>query len=327
MNTGTRISRTFGAWRPLSSGLSNAICATLCCVATISLQSGLQAYAAENAPRIFETPQKAVAALVTAAKKKDSEGLLRVLGSQTRQWISSGDAVQDRNGLERFVSAFDNKNRIELVGDNRAVLVIGNDEFPFPFPVIRKAKGWAFDPEQGKEELLNRRIGRNELNTIQVLLAVTDAQREYASVDQNGDGVLEYAMKLRSTPGKRDGLYWPTKEGAPLSPLGPLVADAVREGYGPGKGGAYHGYRFKLLTRQGSSAPGGDQDYVVGGRMIGGFAVLAYPARYGNSGVMSFVVNHEGVTYDADLGPDTEAEAQAIDTFDPGPGWDKVKIN
>lgn len=285
-----------------------------------------------RAPKAFASPQKAVAALMAAAKKKDHTGILAVLGSETKQWITSGDPVQDRLGLERFIAAYDEKNGIEKDGDAKAVLVVGTDTFPFPFPVIKTSKGWAFDPEQGREELLNRRIGRNELNTIQVLLAVVDAQLDYAGVDRDGDGVLEYAAKLKSTKGKQDGLYWPTAAGDPPSPLGPLVAEAVREGYGKKKPGAesaekpaYHGYHFKLLTRQGADAPGGAQDYIAGGKMIGGFAVLAYPARYRNSGVMSFMVSHEGTVYDADLGPEFAEEAQAIDAFNPGRGWQKVK--
>jgi hypothetical protein len=280
-------------------------------------------------PKAFASPKEAIAALISAAKKKDSASMLAVLGSKTKEWITSGDPVQDRQGLEAFITAYDQKNGIEKEGDAKAVLVIGADGFPFPFPVVKKAKGWAFDPEQGREELLNRRIGRNELTTIKVLLAVGDAQREYASVDRNGDGVLEYAGKLKSSQGKQDGLYWPTAQGQPLSPLGPLVADAVAEGYGAKSKGdgprAFHGYHFKLLTSQGDDAPGGDQDYIVGGKMIGGFAVLAYPARYGNSGVMTFMVSHDGTVYDADFGPETAAEAKAVDVFNPGKGWEKVE--
>jgi len=280
-------------------------------------------------PKAFASPKAAITALIDAAKKKDRATMLTVLGSKTKQWITSGDPVQDRQGLEAFVAAFDQKNEIEKDGDSKAVLVIGNDGFPFPFPIIKSAKGWAFDPEQGREELLNRRIGRNELTTIKVLLAVGDAQREYASVDHNGDGVLESAAKLKSSSSKQDGLYWPTAEGEPLSPLGPLVAEAVKEGYGQKKTGAekpaFHGYHFKLLKRQGGDAPGGEQDYIVGGKMIGGFAVLAYPARYGNSGVMTFMINHDGTVYDADFGPETADEAQAIDSFNPGEGWKKME--
>lgn len=280
-------------------------------------------------PKTFASPRAAIMALIDAAKKKDRTAMLGVLGSKTKEWITSGDPVQDRQGLEAFIAAFDQKNEIEKEGDSKAVLVIGDDGFPFPFPVIKSAKGWAFDPEQGKEELLNRRIGRNELTTIKVLQAAGDAQREYASIDRNGDGVLEYAAKLKSSPGNHDGLYWPAAEGEPLSPLGPLVAEAVEEGYGSDSRGdgprAFHGYHFKLLTSQGGDAPGGEQDYIVSGKMIGGFAVLAYPARYSNSGVMTFMVSHDGTVYDADFGSETAEEAQEIDIFNPGKGWKKVE--
>ena len=289
-------------------------------------------FAQGSEPKAFASPKAAITALIDAAKKKDSATMLGVLGSKTKEWITSGDPVQDRRGLEAFIAAFDQKNEIEKEGDTKAILVIGDDGFPFPFPVVKSAKGWAFDPEQGREELLNRRIGRNELTTIKVLQAVVDAQHEYASVDHNGDGILEYAAKLKSSDGKQDGLYWPTAEGEPLSPLGPLVAEAVQEGYGQKKASAdstekpaYHGYHFKLLKRQGGDAPGGEQDYIVGGKMIGGFAILAYPARYSNSGVMTFMVSHDGMVYDADFGSETAEEVQEIDTFNPGQGWKKVK--
>ncbi len=287
------------------------------------------------APAVYASPENAVSALVDAAWTKGMDGLVAVLGSGTEEWISSGDPVQDKQDLERFFAAFDRKNLLEKTGDGKMVLVVGDDGFPFPFPIVKTAAGWAFDPEQGKEELLNRRIGRNELNTIQVLLAMADAQFEYASADRNGDGILEYAAKLASSEGIRDGLYWPTEEGEPLSPLGPLVAEAVRQGYERQEQAdraagevtqPYHGYHFKLLSGQGEAALGGAHDYTVAGRSIGGFAVLAFPARYGNSGIMSFMISHEGIVYDADLGPETLEEAGAIDTFDPYEGWKKVDL-
>jgi hypothetical protein len=273
--------------------------------------------------------------LVDAAWTKGMDGLVAVLGSETEEWISSGDPVQDKQDLERFFASFDRNSQLENAGDGKMVLVVGDDGFPFPFPIVKTAAGWAFDLEQGKEELLNRRVGRNELNTIQVLLAVADAQFEYARADRNGDGILEYAAKLASSEGMRDGLYWPAEEGEPLSPLGPLVAEAVRHGYErqeQADGAAseatqpYHGYHFKLLSGQGDAAPGGALDYSVAGRSIGGFAVLAFPARYGNSGIMSFMISHDGTVYDADLGPETLEEAGAIDTFDPYEGWEKVDL-
>jgi hypothetical protein len=309
--------------------LTTQLCRLMLLVAVLAGPLGAKSVSAQDInPKIFTTPKAAISALIGAAKKKDSATMLAVLGSKTREWITSGDPVMDRQGLEAFIAAFDQKNSIEKEGDAKAILVIGDDGFPFPFPVIKSAKGWSFDPEQGKEELLNRRIGRNELTTIKVLNAVGDAQREYAAIDRNGDGVLEYAAKLKSSEGKQDGLYWPAAQGKPLSPLGPLIAKAVKQGYGQKKPGAakpaYHGYHFKLLKSQGAGAPGGEQDYVVGGKMIGGFAVLAYPAKYGNSGVMTFMVSHDGVIYDADFGPGTAEEVPDIDSFNPGEGWEKV---
>jgi len=301
-------------------------------------------------PRTFASPEAAAKALVEATRKKDRNGALAILGPNSEEWIDSGDPVRDRADVERFIAAFDEKNGIDKVTEDAVYLLVGEDDFPFAIPIIRGEKGWAFDAEEGKEELLDRRIGRNELNTIQTIQAIADAQFEYASVDRDGDGVPEYAGYIVSSEGARDGLWWPTKEGEPPSPLGPLIADAVREGYEPepadeagettaeiakteGGGAAeaadesqpYHGYHYRLLTQQGQSAPGGAQDYIVGGQMIGGFAVLAYPANYRNSGVMTFIMNHEGTIYDRDLGPATDSLVVDIDSFNPGEGWKKVE--
>jgi hypothetical protein len=233
--------------------------------------------------------------------------------------------------LDRFVNAYDQKSRIENKDDKQAILIIGNDDFPFPFPIVKRFYGWTFDPEVGKEELLNRRIGQDELDVIQVLRAVVDAQREYATRDRDDDGAPDYAMKFISSPGKRDGLYWPTAEGAPQSPLGPLVGEAVIAGYG--KGGAspqrrpYKGYHFRLLTRQGLAAPGGAYDYVVRGKMIGGFAVVAYPAEYGVSGIKTFMVSHDGKVYERDLGRSTGISVAQMTAFNPDSKWKVVQDN
>ena len=286
-------------------------------------------------PKVFASPEEAAEALIEAVRSGVPGAGLAVIGEDAKGWILSGDPVQDKQDVERFIAAYDAQHEIEMETDDIAVLVVGEDRFPFAFPIVRTGDGWAFDAELGKDELLDRRIGRNELNTIQVLLAVADAQFEYASVDRDGDGQLEYAARLASSDGKRDGLYWPTEEDEPLSPLGPLVAEAVREGYSPktedsGDEDAgpptYHGYHYKLLLRQGPDAPDGAIEYVVRGSPIGGFAVLAYPANYDNSGIMSFMISHEGTVYDADLGPETTARAEAIDSFNPGEGWTKVEI-
>ena len=281
--------------------------------------------------RAFATPEAAAAALVEVLRNQDRAGALELLGSENEQWIRSGDAVQDKSDVERFIVAYDKKNGIEKPSDETAVLLVGDDDYPFSIPIVRGDKGWVFDAEQGKEELLSRRIGRNELSTIQTVQAIADAQLEYAEVDRNGNGVMEYAAYIVSSLGERDGLWWPTKDGEPASPLGPLVADAVREGYEPqeavqsgepvDESQPYHGYHFKLLTRQGDSAPGGAREYIVGGLVIGGFAVLAYPANYGNTGIMTFIMSQDGIIYDRDLGPATDSLVVEIESFNPGEGW------
>jgi hypothetical protein len=235
--------------------------------------------------------------------------------------------VEDKASRERFLKAFDEKQALVKEGDRKAVLQIGNDDLPFPIPIVQKSGKWSFDTKAGKEELLNRRIGKNELYTIQVCLAYVDAQREYAGVDRDGDGLFEYAQKVMSTPGKKDGLYWESKEGEEESPLGDFVAQATREGYQKtsDKPIPYHGYLFRILKAQGRNAPGGAYDYLVNGRMIGGFAMVAYPAQYGVSGVMTFVVNHEGVVYQKNLGKGTAKTARMMKLFDPDKTWKKVE--
>jgi hypothetical protein len=255
--------------------------------------------------------------------------MLAIFGPAGKEIISSGDKVEDKAAGERFVKAYEAMNKLEKETDSKMTLVVGEEEWPFPVPIVKKGEGWLFDTIAGKEELLNRRIGRNELNTIQVCLAYVDAQREYAMKDQDGDGLLAYAQKFWSTKGKKDGLYWEAKEGEEQSPLGLGAARAVREGYAPGKSGdkpsPFHGYFYRILKTQGKNAPGGAYDYVVKGKMIGGFALVAYPAEYGSSGVMTFIVNHDGVVYEKDLGPETGKIASAITKFDPDQTWKKAE--
>jgi hypothetical protein len=209
------------------------------------------------------------------------------------------------------------------------VLNVGKDDFPFAAPIVKRADKWAFDAEAGREEAINRRVGRNELDTIQALLALVDAQREYATMDADANRLADYASRFISSPGKKDGLYWPTKEGEPPSPLGPFAAKAVQEGYGAraatGKPQPFHGYFFRMLKAQGASAAGGKYDYEVKGRMLGGFAAVAWPAKYGVSGVMTFIVNHDGVVYEKDLGANTASLAQKMTRFDPDKTWKKAQ--
>jgi hypothetical protein len=273
----------------------------------------------------FATPEAAVQALVAALRSDDTQRIHRVLGPGSSKLIRSGDAVADDQARDRFVAAFEQQWKIEPDGDARATLLLGDKEWPLPFPLLKAHGRWTFDARSGAEEILNRRIGRNELGAIQVCLAYVDAQREYALTDGNSNGVHDYAMKLESTPGKRDGLYWPTEEGQPPSSLGTLIAKAKAEGYGSGLDAPYQGYFYKVLTGQGNDASGGAYDYVVNGEMIGGFALLAYPARWGASGVMSFIVNHDGVVFQANLGRDTARLAGSISRFNPDSIWTKVR--
>jgi hypothetical protein len=276
----------------------------------------------------FATAQEAASALAGAVRAADKDELFAVVGPDAKSWILSGDDVADRADWKRFLEAYDQKNNLQAAGD-KAILEVGNDGWPFPAPIVKGKDGkWAFDAKAGREEILNRRIGRNELDTIQTLLAVVDAQREYAAGDLDGNGFADYARKVRSTAGKKDGLYWPAEAGKPQSPLGELMAEATAEGYGKDKSGKprpYHGYHYKLLTSQGKNASGGAYDYVVGGKLLGGFAVLAYPAIYGSSGIMTFVVNHEGVVYQKDLGAQTAAAASAMTRYDPDKTWSKAQ--
>jgi hypothetical protein len=282
---------------------------------------------AASAQRTFPTADEAATALVRAVKARDRSAVHAILGGDSAKWTSSGDAIADREAMDRFVARFEEKHAIAAEGDARATLTLGPDDFPFAFPLVKGPAGWRFDSEAGKTELLARRIGQNELAAINVMLAIVDAQREYASEDRDKSGLRVYARKFASTPGRKDGLYWKTAAGEPPSPLGALVTQAAGEGYAKDTGPRpYHGYHFRILTGQGSNAPGGAFDYVVRGRMIGGFAAVAYPARYGNSGVMTFIVNHDGVVYEKDLGPDTAKLARAITRFDPGPGWTAAKL-
>jgi hypothetical protein len=278
-----------------------------------------------TAARSFPTAEAAVQALVAAVKAGDRKAMLAILGPGSSTWLGSGDAVADKAAAENFVASFDKRHGLAPEGDGRVTLEVGDDRWPFAFPLERTANGWRFDTAAGKHEMLARRIGANEINTINVMLAFVDAEREFASSDRDGDGVPEYARRFLSSKGKRDGLYFPTRPDEPPSPLGPQVVRAASEGYGKAAGpAAYHGYHFRILTAQGKHATGGSLDYIVRGRMIGGFAAIAWPAKYGNSGIMTFIVNHDGVVYQKDLGADTANAAAAIRRFDPGPGWTPV---
>jgi hypothetical protein len=295
------------------------------------LAAGLPAVAAAPAvksQKSFATAEDAASALATAVKSSTTKEIISILGPGSEKIISSGDPVADKSANERFIRLYDEKHLLEGSSDNRKILVLGNDDFPFAIPLIKKGDKWRFDAKAGREEILNRRIGHNELEVINVMRTYVDAQREYASQDRDSDAVLEFAQKFRSTPDKKDGLYWEAKDGVETSPMGSLVAKADSEGYAKGKGGElepYQGYLFKILKAQGANAEGGAFDYVVNGKMILGFALLAYPAKYGASGVMTFVVNQNGIVYQKDLGKKTGTTAAAMKRYNPDSSWKKVE--
>jgi DUF2950 family protein len=273
----------------------------------------------------FNTPDAAVEALVSAARSGDAKAIVAVLGPGGQAIVSSGDPVADSNTREKFVAAYEIKHAIEPEGDGTQTLIIGDEDWPFPIPLVNKAGEWQFDTGAGLDEILRRRVGRNELSAIQVARAYVQAQNEYAELDPAGLGRGVYAQRIVSHPGKKDGLYWPTTEGQPPSPLGELAAQASAEGYKAGKKPIpYHGYYYRILTRQGSGAPGGAYDYLVKGKMRGGFALLAFPAEYGNSGIMTFMVNHDGTVFEKDFGLKTAKLARKIESFAPDQTWSKV---
>jgi len=279
-----------------------------------------------HAQQVFKTPQEAATALAAAVKSGATRDMLKVLGRDGVDIMFSGDDVADREARERFVGAYDARHNVTVEGD-KAVVVVGTDDFPLPIPLVRQGTNWKFDTAAGRLEVLYRRIGRNELDAIQTSLAVVDAQNEYAEKDRTGAGPGVYARRIVSSAGKKDGLYWPTSDGD-ASPLGELIAQASEEGYKAGAGRTpYHGYYYRVLTRQGPNAPGGLLDYVVKGKMIGGFGLLAYPAEYGNSGVMTFLVNHSGTVYQKDLGNSTALLAGRMTWFDPDQTWKKVDVS
>jgi len=286
--------------------------------------TGLRAATAATTQKTFSSPEDAVAAMVGALRKGPPSVVTTIVGPGSGDWLLSGDEVADRAAAGQFVLAYDAKHRIRREGAARAVLTVGVDDWPMPVPLVKTGMRWSFDAAAGRDEVLARRVGRNELDTIQVLKAMADAQIEYARAAGVGTGQLAYAQKFASSPGKKDGLYWPVKDGEPMSPLGPLVAQAATEGYTTANLTPYRGYLFRILTGQGSSAPGGAFEYVAKGVMIGGFAMVAYPASYGVSGVMTFLISHDGVVYQKDLGPATAQVAPTMTRFDPGPGWHKV---
>jgi len=309
--------------RALRFGLLIAVVVML----TMGMAFGGASKAAQK-QKMFASAEEAVKAAITAVKNNNDKELIAIFGPSAKDLISSGDAVADKERRAKFIKLYDEKNA--LVTENGGMtLVIGNTDWPFPIPIVKKGDAWFFDTDKGRNEILNRRIGENELDTVQSMLAIVDAQREYAMFDRDGNGVTDYAQKFLSDPGKKNGLYWKTKEGEELSPLGEFMSGAQFDPYEKAKTKRtpipYHGYYYRLLKKQGKNASGGVFDYMVKDKMIGGFAVVASPAKYGNSGVMTFIVNHDGVVYEKDLGKNTTTTVKAIKSFDPDKTWKKVE--
>jgi hypothetical protein len=276
--------------------------------------------------KTFATPEEAVAALADTVLTTNRAELRAIFGPASDELVNP-DAVQAANDFAAFAAKLGETNRLVRQSETRRVLEVGPDYWPFAVPIVQKNGRWFFDTAAGEDELLNRRIGRNELSTLNSVRTYVEAQREYASRDHDGDGVLEFAQRIISTPGTKDGLFWSPDLDGEISPLGPLAADAADEGYTKkelknGEGPQpFHGYFFKILKRQGKHAPGGRHDYIINGNMIAGFALVAWPAEYRNSGVMTFIVNQQGRVYQKDLGPKTEKIAEAMKEYDPDKTW------
>ena len=303
------------------AGFITIIIAVIACSLIVSAQDAKQ--------EKFKSPEDAFGALLAAAKNNDAVKLLAILGPQGKDIISSGDAVADSNARKRFVAAAEEAVKYSKLDDNTILAATGKDECSFPIPIVRSGQEWIFSTEEGKQEILNRRIGKNEFSTIDVVQSYVQAQREYASKDRDGSGVKQYAQRFVSHAGKKDGLIWQAEAGQESSPLGPLFAKASDEGYTPRKPGEkhrpYHGYYFTILKNQGGKAPGGELDYIINGKMTAGFGLLAYPAEYGVSGIMTFMVKQQGIVYEKDLGLKTEDIAKATTKYDPDETWKTVK--
>lgn len=294
-------------------------------VATI-LALAATAHAAPQ--RTFASAADAMNALVEAADTGDRAALAAIFGPNGERVLTSGDPIADQEAREFFVARSKERKHLQFVGDDFAIVSVGNDDWPFPIPLVLTKGTWTFDTVAGEEEVKNRRVGRNELYTIEIMREYVDAQREYARLKKNTDGVAEYAQRLRSTPGKRDGLYWETEEADAESPLGPLFASATAEGYRPGMNAEpqpFHGYIYKPVTAAGPAAPGGARSYIKEGKMTGGFALIAYPVRYGSSGVTTFQVNNQGVVFEKDLGPRTAEIVSKQTAYDPDESWEPAE--
>jgi hypothetical protein len=277
-------------------------------------------------PKGFATPEEAARALAAAYQKEDSKTVAEILGDKAQGLVFSGDPVIDRHERAWFLSLYEEGHKVVADDGKSAVLRLGKDGQPYPIPLVKKGARWRFDPSEGHEDLLSRRISKAELTTLNLVVAYVDAQREYHQQDRSGSGAREYAQRFRSTPGRKDGLYWGEAADKAEGPIAALVEAALKEGYQPAKEGdlpVYRGYVYKILTAQGPRATGGAREYIVNGRMTGGFALVAFPVRYGVSGIMTFMVNQDGVVYQKDLGPKTVEVGRKLTHFNPDPGWTK----
>ena len=285
---------------------------------------GVVAIAQEAGQKTFASPAEASKALYDAALARDTNALLMVLGASAKPLLSSGDEVADRKNADDFLGRYGQMNRLRREANGERTLLVGVDNWPLPIPLKQTASGqWYFDSKEGADEVLYRRIGNNEFAAIRTCGALAEGQLEYFDGLHDGDTVHQYAQKILSDPGKQNGLYWKTAEGEPESPIGPLIADASSEGYKE-RNSAFHGYFFRILKNQGGKTPGSAKSYVVNGQMTRGFAFLAYPAEYRNSGVMTFMVDSKGVIYEKDLGPQTVSTASAMTSLNLDPTWRKV---
>jgi len=304
--------------------MARRLCRTLLVLSAALLTANAASAAAATGPRTFASPEQAAAALDAAWVSGSTEQLLTIFGRAGLRLVSSGDPVAEKTAREKLAAAFAESHRLDSENAKEIVIVLGKNEWPYPIPLVRHASGWRFDATAGEEQIINRRIGHNELNAIEVCRAYVVAQREYAAKDRQGDGMHEYAQRVASTEGKHDGLYWKAVEGGEESPIGPLVATAEAQGYGlaSAEGAApFRGYFFKILTRQGWNAPGGPGEYIVKGHMTRGFALVAFPAKYRDSGVMTFLVNQHGIVFEKNLGPNTTEAARQMTDYNPDPSW------
>jgi hypothetical protein len=302
--------------------------ATLRCVAGgLALFLSVLCYAQQSNEKTFASPGDAVLALYNAAKSNDTQAMNSIFGSNAKAILNTGDEVADKNLVADFVRRYDQMHRVVIEPDGTVTLYVGAENWPSPIPIVKNSSGaWYFDTETGMKEILYRRVGTNENDAIDTLQTLVAAQREYASAPRDGDKNKHYAAKFVSTAGKQDGLYWQTDDSQPPSPIGPQIADAASQGYDfqQGKTTPFHGYYFRMLTKQGAAAKGGARDYMANGQLTRGFAFVAYPAEYRNSGVMTFIVNQDGVVYEKDLGEDTAKLGAAMTEYNPDSTWERV---